>query len=218
VDAPNPAQTVHALTSLPYPEGYMSDEQPPGSLMNPRRLADLTPAERRQALLRSAVRCVAVAAAVVALYYAFPFGGRIADSAVLLRLTLGAIVFVAVMAWQLRRIIVADLPELRAVETLAIVVPLFLTIYAGTYVTLSLISPASFSEPLYRTSSLYFVIVTFGTVGFGDIAPKSDLARLLVSSQIVCDLVLIGAVLRLVFGVSRRTLERNTPGSASDDR
>ena len=36
---------------------------------------------------------------------------------------------------------------------------------------------------------LYFSVVTFSTVGYGDITPRSRTARLLVTSQIVCNTV-----------------------------
>ena len=45
-------------------------------------------------------------------------------------------------------------------------------------------------------------------MGYGDIAPVSDLARILVSTQILGDLVFIALVLRIVSGAARATLER----------
>ena len=102
------------------------------------------------------------------------------------------------------------LPELDSLQTVVIAVALFLFSYASCYLTVSRLRPDSFSQPLDRVGSLYFTVTTFGTVGYGDIAAKSHLARLLVSSQILLDLVFIALTLRLVFGVSRRAL------SASD--
>jgi hypothetical protein len=48
----------------------------------------------------------------------------------------------------------------------------------------------SFSE------SIYFSIVSIGTVGYGDIVPHSSLARLLASIEVICGFML------LLFGVS----------------
>jgi hypothetical protein len=186
----------------------MRHEQPPSGAITPRYLRDLSPTQRRRVLLRTAVRGAVVTAILIVLYYALPLNHPLTQGAVLLRLLLGSVLFVAVMAWHLWQILNADLPELRAVQSLASVVPLFLIIFAATYVTMSNLSPTSFTEHLDHTGGLYFVIVTFATVGFGDIAPKSDGARLLVSGQILCDLVFLGAGLRLLFGASRRTLER----------
>ncbi len=44
--------------------------------------------------------------------------------------------------------------------------------------------PATFSEPLTKSGSLYFTVTVFSTVGFGDITPVTDTARLIVSVQI----------------------------------
>ncbi len=43
----------------------------------------------------------------------------------------------AVFAWQIRRISVAELPELRAIEALGIVVVLFLVVFSGIYLGMS---------------------------------------------------------------------------------
>jgi hypothetical protein len=48
-------------------------------------------------------------------------------------------------------------------------------------------------------------VVAFATVGFGDIVPKTDTARLVVMLQIILDLIFIGLVARiLVEAVQRR--------------
>ncbi len=102
----------------------------------------------------------------------------------------------------------ADLPELRAIEVLAIVVPLFLFLFASLYLTMSHSSAAAFSEPLDHTGALYFAITIFSTVGFGDITPKTDLARIVVSAQMLLDLVLLGTLVRLLVTAARSGLSR----------
>ena len=72
--------------------------------------------------------------------------------------------------WQVRQILRADFPALRAVEGVAVVVPFFLCVFAAIYVLMSEANSANFTEPLTRTGALYLSIVVFGTVGFGDIA------------------------------------------------
>ena len=178
--------------------------------MAPRRLVHLTPAERKRAVTKSLLRFILIFAGVIAAYYLLPLGSGTATVDAIARLAGGAVAFIAIMVFEVRRILTADLPELRAVESIALAVPFFLTTYAAAYVTLSTISADSFSQPLDRTAGLYFSIVTFGTVGYGDISPVSDLARLLVSSQILGDLVFIALVLRIVAGASSRTLGRQS--------
>ena len=59
--------------------------------------------------------------------------------------------------------------------------------------------------------TLYFTITTFGTVGFGDIAPLSRTGRLLVSLQIVLDLILIGFGLRVFLDAAKIARGRPPP-------
>jgi hypothetical protein len=53
-----------------------------------------------------------------------------------------------------------------------------------------------FTERLDHTRALYFTITVFSTVGFGDITPRADLARIIVSIQMLLDLVILGSVVR----------------------
>ncbi|MBD0735244.1 potassium channel family protein [Streptomyces sp. CBMA29] len=179
--------------------------------MSARRLADLDRPERRRAMAASVARCVLSTAAILVLYYFLPLNGGRPDAAALIRLGIGAVVFAAVMVLELRRILHADLPQLRAVETLVVTFALFLALFAGAYVSLSHLSPGSFTEPVNRTAGLYFAIVTLGTVGYGDIAPTSDFARILVSVQVLIDLVFLAFLLRLVIDLTRLTLHRDQP-------
>ncbi|MFD3678236.1 potassium channel family protein [Streptomyces sp. NPDC058613] len=50
----------------------------------------------------------------------------------------------------------------------------------------------SFSESLNRNDALYFTVTVFATVGFGDIVPVSQTARVLTTCQMVADLTLVG--------------------------
>ena len=101
------------------------------------------------------------------------------------------------MAWQVRGILRSDAPVLRAVESVALTIPLFLVVFAAVDVTLASTDPGAFTESLTRTDALYFVVTVFATVGFGDISPVSEVARALTTVQMVCDLLLIGLVLRV---------------------
>ena len=179
--------------------------------MTTSRLTELSRRERRRAMVDTALRSSLSVAVIVGLYYVVPLGGGAADALSLTGAAIGAAIFVAVMTWQVRRILSADVPELRAIESLAVVLPLFLVVCAWTYVTLSHLDAASFSEVLNRSSGLYFTIITFGTVGFGDISPRSDLARLLVSVQVLVDLGFLAVVVRVFLGAARKSRSRG-PG------
>ena len=83
--------------------------------MAPRRLVQLTPAERRRPVAASLVRFVAIFAGVIGAYSLLPLGGGSIELAGISRLACGALLFVAVVSWEVRRIRRADLR--RAVRT-----------------------------------------------------------------------------------------------------
>ena len=134
---------------------------------------------------------------LIGAYYAIPFDDRDGTTA-LLRLIGGLLAFLLLLTLQLRSIRNDDLPEQRAIQALGVAIPLFLVAFAAFYLSLSQASVDNFSEALDHSDSLYLVVTLFSTVGFGDITPTSQLTRLVVSAQMLLDLVVIGAVVRLL--------------------
>lgn len=179
--------------------------------MSPRRLTDLSPLERRRAVATTASQCILIVASVIGLYYVAPLNGRLGGGAGVLRLTIGAIIFVALMGLKVRRIVNADLPELRAMEALALAFPIFIVLFASSYVSMSHAHPDYFSQHINKTGGLYFAIVTLGTVGYGDITPSSDIARIVVSAQILLDLAFLAVVVRILIGAAQKSLSRGKP-------
>jgi hypothetical protein len=102
-------------------------------------------------------------------------------------------------------------PALQGVQALAIIIPLFLLIFAYTYYIVEHNIPNSFTTPLTRTDSLYFVVTVFATVGFGDITAVTQVARVLVIIQMVGDLLVLGVVLRVVVSAVQRGRARPPP-------
>ncbi|MFC0452154.1 hypothetical protein [Rhodococcus jostii] len=72
-----------------------------------------------------------------------------------IRVTIGGVLLLCVLVWQIRRIIRAAVPELRAIEALVAVISLHLVLFATTYLSLSLTTPASFNQHLDHTRALY---------------------------------------------------------------
>ncbi|WP_052685674.1 potassium channel family protein [Lentzea aerocolonigenes] len=95
-------------------------------------------------------------------------------------------------------------PVWQGVQTLAMVIPLFLLMFANACFLLARHQPDSFNCSLSRTDALYFVVTVFATVGFGDIVAVSPLARIVVTVQMVGDLLVLGVALKVVLLAVRR--------------
>ncbi len=160
-------------------------------------IGDLTERGRRRLVVGAVLRTVATVALVLALYFLLPLGGG-TDVERITKLTLGALVLMAIMIWQVRQIIRSNHPVGRAVEALAFSVPLYMLLFATTYFVMAHSNPAAFGVRLSRTEAMYFSTTVFTTVGFGDITAKSEVARLVVTTQMWLDLVFLGLVLRVV--------------------
>jgi hypothetical protein len=196
-------------------EESRAEEKRRGSGTNPSgvslRLSDLDRAQRHRAIIQTAATVTLAWVLVLLAYYLVPFAHLNGTRSVLRLASVVALVG-AVLAMQIRRISKAELPELRAVEALAIVVVIFLTGFSIVYLNLSHGTQATFTQALDHTRALYFTISVFSTVGFGDITPRTDTARLIVSAQMLLDLVIIGTVVRLIFNAARTRVQ---PGERS---
>jgi hypothetical protein len=124
--------------------------------------------------------------------------------------------FCLAVAWSTVRVFKADLPQLRAAEALGATIPFFLSLFAIVYLVLSFQQPESFSEPLSHLDALYFAVTVFATVGFGDITPTSVETRMVVSLQMLLNLVVLGVVVKIIAGAARRGVSGEKRGSGSD--
>jgi hypothetical protein len=91
-----------------------------------------------------------------------------------------------------------------------LVIPFYLVLFASTYFLMQRSSATNFTQPLTRTDSLYFTVTVFATVGFGDITAKSETARIVLAVQMLADLALLGAGVRVLLGAVRRGQERRS--------
>lgn len=174
------------------------------------RLPD-DPRDRRGILAGSAVRILAATLALLVLYAVVPVAGA-SGAGALVGLIVGLVVFVAVVGWEIRAITRADHPVVRAVEAIAVTVPMLIVVFAFLYLSISRDDPASFSEHLNRVDAMYYTVATISTVGFGDISAESDAARILVTIQMLFDIALIAGLVRLVVLATQIGLQRDTGG------
>ena len=167
-----------------------------------------------RAITWGVLRVVGSIAVVTALYYLLPFD-RSGTGGAVTWLVAGLVVFVGLVVFQVRAISASPFPGLRAIEALATSVPLFLALFAATYFVMVKLSPGSFTAPLTRTDALYFTVTVFSTVGFGDITAKTETARLVVTGQMIADLVILGLAIKAIVGAVKRGRQRQPQDASS---
>lgn len=157
------------------------------------------------------MRSLLTAGLLVTVYYLLPLDSAFTTGTIL-GLAAGIVAVALLLSWQLRRISLSQRPELRAMEALGTTLPLYLLLFATTYFLMEHSAADSFSEPLSRSDALYFTVTVFSTVGFGDISPRSEPARLLATGQMTMNLLLIGVAARLlVSAVERGRMQQGRP-------
>jgi len=167
----------------------------------------------REALHRSRravvmlLRTIGSTVALVVIYYLLPLD-RTSIGVAIAMLAVGICALIGLVVFQVRLIIKATDPTLRSLEALATSAPLFLLLFAATYYVLGTISVSNFTEPLTRTDALYFTVTVFATVGFGDIAAKTEVARALVTGQMVAGIVIVGIGARIIVDAVKRGREQ----------
>jgi voltage-gated potassium channel len=170
---------------------------------------------RRRAAARmvaALVRITLVTSALVALYVSVPLG-ELPSGGLALRLGILLVVLCAALGWQIRAVTRSGYPGLRAAEAVAVSFTALILGFAFAYLRIAEADPAAFSEALTRLDGAYFATTVFSTVGFGDITPRSDTARLAVMVQMVVNLIVVGVIVRVLFGAvqnRRRVLEGGT--------
>ncbi len=158
------------------------------------------------------------------MYFLVPVGHRhtthslIRDIGVMARLGVATAIFIAVLLFEIRGITRARHPMLRAGVAMSIVIPLFLVFFAWIYLNMSNSDVQTFGAPMDHMKALYFTVTVFSTVGFGDITPKTDLAELVTTVQMLADLAVIAVVVRLILGVASRSVAERAGGPPEDDR
>ena len=166
-------------------------------------------ARRRRMVGLGVLRSLVTTVVLVVLYYALPLDHV---KNVPVTLVVGLVILAAVIVLQLRVISRSAYPGIQAIEALATTLPLFLLLFASAYVVMAGASPANFSaHPLTRTDGLYFVVTVFSTVGFGDITAASQSARLVVTVQMLLDLLALGLVVRAFVSAVQAARQQTSP-------
>ena len=174
--------------------------------MSSTTLRELERGKRRHLVAFSVGKTAAGLVLVLGLYAVFP-ADLLTSVAAFALLTVGLLVVAGVLGWQLRSIVRADYPGLRAVTALVLTITLFVVVFSLAYLSLSSASPESFSEQLDRISSFYFTVSVLSTVGFGDITARTDEARVMATLQMVLDLTLVAVIGKVIYGSAKASLK-----------
>jgi voltage-gated potassium channel len=167
----------------------------------------------RRAVFGTVLLSAVAVCLILAAYYAAPLD-RPLDRTTGLLLGAALLLFGVLVAVQVRGILRSRRPRLRAIQALIIGVPLLVVVFAATYCTVDAQQPGAFSEALSRTDGLYFTLTVFATVGFGDITPVTQLARVLVSVQMVVGLLTVGVIAKVLFGAVQLAQSRQSERSS----
>lgn len=181
----------------------------------PQRDADLSLGTRRRLATISVARSALAVTSLLVVYYAAPLDRQL-DAGTWLRFGAGLLGFAAVALWQIRSVGRSGFPRLRGIQAAATGLTLLIVLYAATYSLISVNRPDAFSEALSRTDALYFTVTVFATVGFGDIAPRSELARVVTTTQMLVGLLALGLVAKVLWGAVETAVRRRGPRLAGE--
>lgn len=183
----------------------MSQSPPPQPPMPPTAPSTALFLSRRLVVV-GLLRSVAILAAALVVYALLPIESLAAAWTIGALASLGLFAVGWVFVRQVRRIAQAPHPVMAAAEAFTLVFGLFLTLFATLYLCVDHDSSGAFSEPLDKLAGIYFSVTVMATVGFGDIAPVGNTARVLVTVQMVLDMILIGAAVKILLGTAKRAL------------
>jgi hypothetical protein len=146
---------------------------------------------------------VLVDAGLLALYLVAPLDHPLSLGGLFVLLAVVLLLLVLVR-WEVRAMLAAPHPRRRALGILISSFPMLILPFAGVYVWLANRDPAHFSQPMTHISGLYFAMTVFTTTGFGDIAPGTEAAQLMVLTQMLADVLYVGLFARLLVAAARR--------------
>ncbi len=172
----------------------------------------MTPRRRRQRFLRGVGNHGLLLVSALVFYYYVPVDFEAPHP---VRNILFFAAALALLIWLIARQLVKQIgagsdPGVRIRSLIILMYPV-IVLFALTYYVIEVRNPAAFVGLTTRTDSLYYTVVTLGTVGYGDVHPTDSLAKVIAMVQILFDLVVIGALVSVAssrFQVVPRQLRR----------
>jgi hypothetical protein len=125
-------------------------------------------------------------------YYYFPVTG---ESSALWQVLLFCVGLGLLIWWVIRELmkqLAAGSSGVRVRSLITLLYPL-VALFALAYYLIQRTDPGQFDGLVTRTDSLYFTVITLGTIGYGDVHAIGQFARVVTMIQVALDLVVIGA-------------------------
>jgi hypothetical protein len=133
----------------------------------------------------------------------------IQDALVGLLLIAGAVVMLTLLFLRgLRTVPRASRPLLWTIAMLVVFLEFFILLFSYVYLSLEVAIPGSVPGIVTHLDAVYFTVTMLATVGFGDITPATQVARSIATFQMLVNLLLLGAVVRVGVSVGKRAAER----------
>jgi hypothetical protein len=173
-----------------------------------------TAVERRRILGVAVLRMVGVAVGLLTIYFLIPFD-RASAAMIPVVLAVAVVIVSTVNVLLLRSVNRGTYPMLRGVEALVTSLLVLVVTFAQLYLILSSEDPGAFDEVLDHVGALYFTLTTLTTIGYGDIAPVTDAARIVVMVHMVVNVVVVVVFVRLVVRAVRERLQADASSNGT---
>ncbi|MEV5439536.1 potassium channel family protein [Streptomyces sp. NPDC052682] len=122
-----------------------------------------------------------------------------------------ALALVAVLLLRQIRHVLLDRPHSRPGLVIPVLMCLSVLVFATAYQALAQ-RPGAFTGLTTRLDALYFTLVTLATVGYGDITPQSQTARLVTILQILYSFVFLTAAATALSRHMGKAVRRHASG------
>ncbi|WP_234393093.1 potassium channel family protein [Streptomyces pactum] len=151
-----------------------------------------------------------IAAVVVVAYFLLPLD-LLGPRRPVLSWLLFALLLTAVAALLLRQIrhVLLERPDTRPGVVITLLIVLSVHVFSAAYYALAK-QPDEFTGLRTRVDALYFTVVTLATVGYGDITPRGQAARVVTVLQITYSFVFLTAAATALAQRMRDVVVRRT--------
>lgn len=154
--------------------------------------------EQAKLLAAAALRVLLPAVFVIGTYHLLPEESYLTERGLIMLVTFGLALWLALVIVQLGHLRRASHPLISAASSLTFTIVLLVVIFAQVALMLGATDPNAYNVALDKPSAMYFSMTVTSTVGFGDIVPRSDLARNIATLQMFINLVFLASAVRVL--------------------